>query len=64
MIVQEDTVFISGMDPNLNEEDIAAHFGAIGVIKVIVVYIYFLSTKMQLTSVGILPPVFYKIEIS
>lgn len=34
MIVQEDTVFISGMDQNLTEEDIAAHFGAIGVIKV------------------------------
>lgn len=34
MVVQEDTVFISGMDPNLTEEDIAQHFGAIGVIKV------------------------------
>lgn len=34
-VVQEDTVFVSGMNPDLNEEDIAQHFGAIGVIKVI-----------------------------
>lgn len=34
MIVQEDTVFVSGMDQDLTEEDIAQHFGAIGVIKV------------------------------
>lgn len=34
MVVQEDTVFVSGMDENLTEEDIAQHFGAIGVIKV------------------------------
>lgn len=34
MIVQEDTIFISGMDPDANEEDIADHFGAIGLIKV------------------------------
>lgn len=33
-IVQEDTVFVSGMNPDLTEEDIADHFGAIGVIKV------------------------------
>lgn len=34
MIVQEDTVFISGMDTDATEEDIAEHFGAIGLIKV------------------------------
>jgi len=34
MIIQEDTVFVSGMSPALTEEDIQQHFGAIGVIKV------------------------------
>lgn len=34
MITQEDTVFVSGMSPNLTEEDIEQHFGSIGVIKV------------------------------
>lgn len=34
MVVQEDTVFVSGMDSAFTEEDIAQHFGAIGVIKV------------------------------
>ncbi|XP_021918776.1 nucleolin-like isoform X6 [Zootermopsis nevadensis] len=33
MITQEDTVFVSGMNPALTEEDIQQHFGAIGVIK-------------------------------
>jgi RNA recognition motif-containing protein len=32
--VQEDTVFISGMDPIITEQDIAQHFGSIGIIKV------------------------------
>lgn len=35
MITQEDTIFVSGMSPNITEEDIEQHFGAIGVIKVI-----------------------------
>lgn len=35
MVVQEDTVFVSGMDSDINEDDIANHFGAIGIIKVI-----------------------------
>ncbi|GLV32574.1 cabeza [Carabus blaptoides fortunei] len=34
MVVQEDTVFVSGIDPAFTEEDIAQHFGAIGVIKI------------------------------
>ena len=34
-IVQEDTIFVSGMNPNTSEGDIAQFFGAIGVIKVI-----------------------------
>jgi RNA recognition motif-containing protein len=33
-ITQEDTVFVLGMSPSMNEEDIQQHFGAIGVIKV------------------------------
>ncbi|CAH1399961.1 unnamed protein product [Nezara viridula] len=33
-IVQEDTVFVSGMNPATSEGDIQQHFGAIGVIKI------------------------------
>lgn len=35
MITQEDTIFISGMDSGATEDDIARHFGAIGIIKVV-----------------------------
>lgn len=34
MITQEDTIFVSGMSPETNEDEIANHFGAIGIIKV------------------------------
>lgn len=34
MIVQEDTIFISGMNPRTSEGEIKTHFGAIGIIKV------------------------------
>lgn len=34
MVTQEDTIFVSGMDPSISEEEICQHFGAIGVIKV------------------------------
>lgn len=34
MVVQVDTIFVSGMNQDLNEEDIADHFGSIGLIKV------------------------------
>ncbi|XP_049778585.1 RNA-binding protein cabeza isoform X3 [Schistocerca cancellata] len=34
MIVQEDTIFVSGMSPALTEIDIEEHFGSIGVIKI------------------------------
>ena len=37
MITQEDTIFVSGMSPESTEYEIANHFGAIGIIKVIVV---------------------------
>lgn len=33
-MIQEDTVFVSGMGPDVSEIDIADHFGAIGIIKV------------------------------
>lgn len=33
-IVQEDTVFISGMNPDTSDNDIAQLFGSIGIIKV------------------------------
>lgn len=34
MITQEDTIFVAGMNADSTEEDIANHFGAIGIIKV------------------------------
>jgi RNA-binding protein FUS len=34
MVTQEDTIFVSGMNVETTEEEIATHFGAIGVIKV------------------------------
>lgn len=34
MVTQEDTIFVSGMGPDTTEDDIANHFGAIGIIKV------------------------------
>jgi len=34
MVTQEDTIFVSGMDPAISEEEICQHFGAIGIIKV------------------------------
>ncbi|KAL7021949.1 hypothetical protein ACKWTF_012085 [Chironomus riparius] len=33
MVVQDDTVFVSGMDTEVTESDINTHFGAIGIIK-------------------------------
>lgn len=51
MIVQEDTVFVSGMDPDANEEDIAEHFGAIGLIKVVTLEIVFVLYICGLHSV-------------
>lgn len=38
MVTQEDTIFVSGMDPSISEEEICQHFGAIGVIKVCVCF--------------------------
>lgn len=35
MVVQEDTIFVSGMNAQTTEDDIANHFGAIGIIKVV-----------------------------
>lgn len=34
MVTQEDTIFVSGMNPDTNEDEIFTHFGSIGVIKV------------------------------
>jgi RNA-binding protein FUS len=34
MVTQEDTIFVSGMDATITEEEICQHFGAIGLIKV------------------------------
>lgn len=40
MVTQEDTIFVSGMDPSISEEEICQHFGAIGIIKVSVSSLY------------------------
>ena len=34
LVTQEDTIFVSGMPDNVTEDDVKAHFGSIGVIKV------------------------------
>lgn len=34
MVTQEDTIFVQGMNPQTDEDEIAKHFGAIGIIKV------------------------------
>lgn len=34
LITQEDTIFVAGMNTESTEEEIATHFGAIGIIKV------------------------------
>lgn len=34
MVTQEDTIFVSGMNTEITEEEICEHFGAIGIIKV------------------------------
>ncbi|KAJ8934570.1 hypothetical protein NQ318_017269 [Aromia moschata] len=34
LVIQVDTIFVSGMNPELDEEDIAQHFGSIGIIKI------------------------------
>lgn len=34
IVVQDDTVFVSGMDTEVTESEINTHFGAIGIIKV------------------------------
>lgn len=33
MVTQDDTIFVSGMDPEITENDINDHFGSIGIIK-------------------------------
>ena len=33
-VTQEDTIFVSGMPDQANEDDIKDHFGSIGIIKV------------------------------
>ncbi|KAJ8917586.1 hypothetical protein NQ315_000069 [Exocentrus adspersus] len=37
LVIQVDTIFVSGMNPELNEDDIAQHFGSIGIIKASIV---------------------------
>ena len=34
LVMQEDTIFVSGMPTNATEDDVKEHFGSIGVIKV------------------------------
>lgn len=46
MITQEDTIFICGMDPETSEDDIAQHFGAIGVIKARRLFFQFFASSL------------------
>ena len=39
METQVDTVFVTGLPPDVTEDDLAGHFGSIGLIKVSVIYI-------------------------
>lgn len=34
LVTQEDTIFVSGMANDIDEEALCKHFGAIGIIKV------------------------------
>lgn len=34
LVMQEDTIFVSGMPDDASEDDVKDHFGSIGVIKV------------------------------
>ncbi len=34
MEIQHDTIFVQGLDGNITEEEMAEHFGSIGIIKV------------------------------
>lgn len=34
VFVQEDTIFVSQMNPDVTETEISDHFGSIGIIKV------------------------------
>lgn len=43
MITQEDTIFVAGMNTDTTEEEIAAYFGAIGIIKVSLVMVVFVA---------------------
>lgn len=56
LVVQVDTIFVSGMNPDLNEEDIADHFGSIGIIKVILFiylshYLYYANCTLCLNFI-------------
>lgn len=55
MVTQEDTIFVSGMDPSISEEEICQHFGAIGIIKVSVtvrkIEIFKLGRQKKVTRV-------------
>ncbi len=48
LITQEDTIFISGMNPRTTEGEIKQHFGAIGLIKVKLCYDFILDSTRQL----------------
>lgn len=41
---QEDTVFVQGLDKSATVEQISAHFGQIGMIKVIICTLYIIIT--------------------
>lgn len=46
MVTQEDTIFVSGMNAETNEDEIANHFGAIGIIKVSSIHFFFYKQRL------------------
>lgn len=50
IVIQEDTIFVSGMDVGITEEEICQHFGAIGLIKVRILINYIIHILINLNN--------------
>ena len=50
MIIQEDTVFVSGLPPSADTKEIAEFFGKIGILKVCI-YFFFAYSKQKLPEI-------------
>lgn len=45
MEIQQDTIFVSGMGDEVTEEGLVQHFGSIGVIKVTLQFVFFVTVS-------------------